>query len=396
MSSSNITYHKTPVGPKAERPYSDTISPRAVVRPRRRRRLLRPRPRQPRPAPADRRALPQRARLSRRRSSTARILPGAAVSIARRQPLLRVAGAGGWRRATGRSDVCALPYGINTVSLFALRLPGHAAGEARGAGSRAPPIRRGSRGSAGSSRASLAASSSSAARSSPSGSAARRRARRCSRRWPASRSASSPRLSLPHVRARRWSALMTLGIVLLTYFGRVRFQGALPGGAGGASRSARCSPGLTGIAPVGAAPPPAAARSSCRCRWSAISSRLDAGGYLLPVPRPVILPMGLFNVLGSLQNIESAEAAGDAYPTSAVADGERHRLGRGRAVRLVLPDHDLHRPSGLEGARRARRLLGAERRRSSTAVCARRARSRGSPGRCRSRRAWRSCCGSAS
>jgi len=28
----------------------------------------------------------------------------------------------------------------------------------------------------------------------------------------------------------------------------------------------------------------------------------------------VVLPMGLFNVLGSLQNIESADAAGDAYP----------------------------------------------------------------------------------
>jgi AGZA family xanthine/uracil permease-like MFS transporter len=30
---------------------------------------------------------------------------------------------------------------------------------------------------------------------------------------------------------------------------------------------------------------------------------------------PVILPMGLFNVLGSLQNLESAEAAGDRYAT---------------------------------------------------------------------------------
>ena len=30
---------------------------------------------------------------------------------------------------------------------------------------------------------------------------------------------------------------------------------------------------------------------------------------------PVVLPMGLFNILGSLQNIESAEAAGDSYPT---------------------------------------------------------------------------------
>ncbi|MEW4490983.1 NCS2 family permease [Thalassoglobus sp. JC818] len=37
----------------------------------------------------------------------------------------------------------------------------------------------------------------------------------------------------------------------------------------------------------------------------------------------VIVPMGLFNVIGSLQNIESAEAAGDSYPTapSMVANG---------------------------------------------------------------------------
>lgn len=31
---------------------------------------------------------------------------------------------------------------------------------------------------------------------------------------------------------------------------------------------------------------------------------------------PVIVPMGLFNLLGSLQNLESAEAAGDAYPVA--------------------------------------------------------------------------------
>jgi AGZA family xanthine/uracil permease-like MFS transporter len=29
----------------------------------------------------------------------------------------------------------------------------------------------------------------------------------------------------------------------------------------------------------------------------------------------VIFPMGLFNVIGSLQNLESAEAGGDSYPT---------------------------------------------------------------------------------
>jgi AGZA family xanthine/uracil permease-like MFS transporter len=39
-----------------------------------------------------------------------------------------------------------------------------------------------------------------------------------------------------------------------------------------------------------------------------------SSGQLLPYAS-VILAMGLFNILGSLQNIESAEAAGDAYPT---------------------------------------------------------------------------------
>src|SRR5262249_17783829 len=39
------------------------------------------------------------------------------------------------------------------------------------------------------------------------------------------------------------------------------------------------------------------------------------GGQLLPYVS-VILPMGLFNVVGSLQNIESAEAAGDRFPTA--------------------------------------------------------------------------------
>jgi AGZA family xanthine/uracil permease-like MFS transporter len=38
------------------------------------------------------------------------------------------------------------------------------------------------------------------------------------------------------------------------------------------------------------------------------------GGHLLPY-LSVIVAMGIFNVLGSLQNIESAEAAGDSYRT---------------------------------------------------------------------------------
>ena len=51
-------------------------------------------------------------------------------------------------------------------------------------------------------------------------------------------------------------------------------------------------------------------------------------------------------------------------------------------LRLVLPDDDLHRASGMEGDGRARRLLGAERRRSSTIICLTGTRRRTSPGPC--------------
>ena len=81
------------------------------------------------------------------------------------------------------------------------------------------------------------------------------------------------------------------------------------------------------------------------------------GGDLLTYAA-VIVPMGLFNVLGSLQNIKSAEAAGDG----AVAGGQRHRHHHRRDLRLVLPHDHLHRPSGLEGARRARGVFDPERR----------------------------------
>ena len=51
--------------------------------------------------------------------------------------------------------------------------------------------------------------------------------------------------------------------------------------------------------------------------WEAISSPVFLNYF------SVILPMGIFNVVGSLQNIESAEAAGDSYRTfpSLMANG---------------------------------------------------------------------------
>lgn len=49
--------------------------------------------------------------------------------------------------------------------------------------------------------------------------------------------------------------------------------------------------------------------------WEPIWSVLQNAEAWLPL-LSVIIPMGLFNVVGSLQNIESAEAAGDSYPTA--------------------------------------------------------------------------------
>jgi AGZA family xanthine/uracil permease-like MFS transporter len=106
--------------------------------------------------------------------------------------------------------------------------------------------------------------------------------------------------------------LATLGIVVLTYFGHVRFRGRIPGGLVAVALGTLLA-WITGLAPASGSAPP----------WA---------GFTLPVPAldavarslrlehlaayfSVILPMGLFNVVGSLQNVESAEAAGDPYPT---------------------------------------------------------------------------------
>src|SRR5262249_33654052 len=99
---------------------------------------------------------------------------------------------------------------------------------------------------------------------------------------------------------------------LLVYFGKVRFRFGLPGGlVAVAVGTALAWATQTGISPPpdkGAAlhiPMPVAADL-----WDALRS-----GYLLKY-LSVIIPMGLFTLLGSLQSIEAAEAAGDSYPTA--------------------------------------------------------------------------------
>ncbi len=107
-------------------------------------------------------------------------------------------------------------------------------------------------------------------------------------------------------------ALVPLGIILLTYFGRVRFP--IPGGLLAV---------LVGTALAwftGLVHPEAAAweRALAPLGWHSPGLFLDAlwqSRAVLLTQVSVILPMGLFTLVGSLQNLESAEAAGDAYPT---------------------------------------------------------------------------------
>src|SRR5687767_2436589 len=108
-------------------------------------------------------------------------------------------------------------------------------------------------------------------------------------------------------------ALVPLGIILLTYFGGVQFP--IPGGLLAV---------LVGTAlawMTGLVRPDAATFSQALepLGWHPPGLFIEAlwqSREILITQLSVILPMGLFNLVGSLQNLESAEAAGDAYPTA--------------------------------------------------------------------------------
>ena len=239
-----------------------------------------------------------------------RVLPGAALSLVvgnlfYARQALRLA------RATGRSDVCALPYGINTVSLFAyvflVMLPAKLAAEAAGA---ADPARVAWQ-------AGLAACLGSGAIE-LGGAFVAERLRRATPRAALLSTLAGIALTfiaigfLFRTYAHPLVGFTTLSVILLTYFGRVRFRGGLPGGLVAVVLGTLVA-WATGLAPVGPAPegqsgffPPLLALGDL---WTAVA-RGDLASYL-----SIILPMGLFNVVGSLQNLESAEAAGDRYET---------------------------------------------------------------------------------
>ncbi|MGD8863332.1 MAG: hypothetical protein PVI30_25185 [Myxococcales bacterium] len=225
---------------------------------------------------------------------------------------------------TGRDDVTALPYGINTVSLFAfvflVMLPVKLAAESSGASPE-----QAARGAFQVGLAACCLSGVIELLGAPIADAVRRATPRAALLSTLSGIAISfiaidfavRTFEMPLV------ALLPLSVILTTYFADIRMPLRIPGGAWAVGLGTIAAWVCTALpevrTPVGA---------------EALAGAFDNAGFYPPLPVigdliagfrhplmgqflvPVIIPMGLFNVLGSLQNLESAEAAGDAYPSA--------------------------------------------------------------------------------
>lgn len=236
-----------------------------------------------------------------------RILPGAAVSLLVGN-LFYAWQAKKLAEAEGRMDVCALPYGINTVTIFAfvfmVMLPAKLAAQAAGVADPAKAAWQAGLLACG--LAGLIEITGAFI------------ADWLRRNTPRAALLSSSGIAIGfialgylfHAYAHPIVGLSTLGVILLTYFGRVRFKGRLPGGLVAVSLGTGLS-WLTGVAP--SVPDPVA--TGWRFPVPVLGDVLDGLGwdYLLSY-LSVILPMGLISLVGSMQNIESAAAAGDRYP----------------------------------------------------------------------------------
>jgi adenine/guanine/hypoxanthine permease len=114
-------------------------------------------------------------------------------------------------------------------------------------------------------------------------------------------------------------AMVPMAIIFVAYFSRQKLPLGLPGGMVAIAIGTILGwflgtmSGKSLAVPFALAPPMFAGGSL----WEALTDPTFLNYF------SVILPMGIFNVVGSLQNIESAEAAGDRFPTfsSLIANG---------------------------------------------------------------------------
>ena len=119
--------------------------------------------------------------------------------------------------------------------------------------------------------------------------------------------------------------MLPLAIILITYFSGVQFPLSLPGGLLAVLAGTACAWIGPLILPASVAGPSMDAEALTTAYHSGgwHFPRLAAGELFSLIASPgqwvgylsVIVPMGLFNVIGSLQNLESASASGDDYAT---------------------------------------------------------------------------------
>ncbi len=251
-----------------------------------------------------------------------KILPGAAISILAGNIFYS------WQSRklsaqTGRHDVTALPYGINTVSLFAyvflVMLPAKMAAESQG---KSPEQAAELAWQIGLAACFVSAFIEFA------GSFVAERIRKFTPRAALLSTLAGIAISFIAIdfAIRTFEsplvAMLPLGVILTTYFSGQKMPFRIPGGAlavalGTAAAWVVYATGA-GHTPVdGANVGKAVATVGFHLPLPVIGDMI--AGLTDPLAHqfliPVMLPMGLFNVLGSLQNIESAEAAGDSYPT---------------------------------------------------------------------------------
>jgi AGZA family xanthine/uracil permease-like MFS transporter len=109
-------------------------------------------------------------------------------------------------------------------------------------------------------------------------------------------------------------AMLPLAIILIQYFSKVRFPLGLPGGLVALIAGSLLAWSL-GYMDAGLLRNSFSDISFNPPRPAVVPLFSTLGGAYLLKYLSIILPMGLFSVIGSLQNLESAEAAGDRYET---------------------------------------------------------------------------------
>ncbi len=226
--------------------------------------------------------------------------------------------------ATGRKDVTALPYGINTISVFAfiflVMIPAKLVAQSQGATPQEAALVAW--------RVGVAACFLSGVIE-LAGSFVAEKIRKATPRAALLTSLAGIAVAFlcMDFAARCFAyplvALLPLGVLLFTLLSRTKLPLGIPG-VGLALTLGIFAAWLLFAAGFG---------GETSVSGPAVGKALGDVGFYLPVPVvgdlvaglsdplvrsvliPVVLPMGLYNILGSLQNIESAEAAGDPYPT---------------------------------------------------------------------------------